>query len=142
MEREQLVAMATDLAWLLWKGVPSDYKRRQALKVWDQFQSRLQGEAMATSNLGTFINSVCSKLNVVTLGRKADLEALDAILNSGQDRALLRLMREETALIVVKVRLLNEERKGELVDEIAEEEALIAAQQQQGEGELFDGLPD
>lgn len=95
---------------------------------------------MATSNLGTFINSASSKLGVLSLGRKEDLLALDEILNSGQDRAVLRLLREETALIVVKVRLLNEERKAELaafLDEYAEEEALIEAQR----GGFFDGLP-
>ena len=142
MERAKTLAMATELAWALWRGMDPNYKRRYARVIWDQFQARLQGEAMATSNLGTFVNSASSKLGVLSLGRKADLPALDEILNSGQDRAVLRLLREETALIVVKIRLLNEERQAEiaaLMDEYAEESALTAAQ---NDGGLFDGLSD
>lgn len=103
---------------------------------------------MATSNLGAFINSASSKLGVLSLGRKKDLPALDEILNSGRDRAVLRLLREETALIVVKIRLLNEERQAEiaaLMDEYAEEEALIEAQglaEASREEGLFDGIQD
>lgn len=92
---------------------------------------------MATSNLGQFLNSCCSKLGVTAFA-KSDIEELDEILEGGQDRAILRLMREETALVVVKVRLLNEERKGSFVDEYAEEEALMAPE----EGGLFDGIQD
>jgi len=133
--------MATEIAWALWRGMSPDYKRRYARVIWDQFQSRLQGEAMATSSLGTFVNSACSKLGVVSLGRRDDLGTLDGILNSGQDRLVLRLLREETALIVVKVRLMNEERRAEieaLMDDYAQEDALREAQ----EGGALDGLSD
>lgn len=68
---------------------------------------------MATANLGTYVNSLCSKLGVQSIGLSDDLDILDSILNCGQDREILRVMREETALVVVKVRLLNEERRAE-----------------------------
>lgn len=137
MEREKIVQMAVDLAWALWRGMDATYKRRYARVIWDQFQSRLQGEAMATSNLGTFVNSACSKLGVTALGKADELPALDAILQSGEDRAILRVMREETALVVVRVRLLNEQRRAEFeerVDEVTEEEALIKAQEEGSDG--------
>ena len=35
-------------------------------------------------------------------------------MNGGQDRAILRVFREETTLIVLHVRLLNEERRAEM----------------------------
>ncbi len=66
---------------------------------------------MTTVNLGRYFNAVCSKLGVQGLGPREELDILDGILNGGQDRALLRVLRDETALIVVKVRLLNESRK-------------------------------
>jgi len=109
MEREKLVGLCVDLAWALWRGMDSDYKRKYAMVIWDQFQARLAGEAMATSNLGQYVNSLCSKLGVTF--RAYDVQPVDRVLSSGEDRAILRVMREETALVVVKVRLLNEARK-------------------------------
>jgi hypothetical protein len=47
-----------------------------------------------------------------TIGRKAEERTLaDAILNSGNDRALLKLMRDETTLLVLMVRVANQERR-------------------------------
>lgn len=113
MDKEKIRQMCVDLAWALWRGMSADYKRRYAMVVWDQFRDRLAGEAMSTSNLGQYVNSLCSKLGVVRLGESDDLDRINEILNSGQDREILRTMREETALVVVKVRLLNEKRKEE-----------------------------
>ena len=66
---------------------------------------------MATNSLPKLVNSLCSKLgsSIAT----ADLEAVTQVLNAGMDREILRMFREETALVVVKVRLLNEARKAE-----------------------------
>jgi len=71
---------------------------------------------------------------------KESIEELDEIFESNNDRAILRMMREETALIVVKIRVMNEERKAQFEDEYAEEEALIEAQD--GKGGLFDGISE
>jgi len=101
------------LAWALWRGMDSDYKRKYARVIWDQFQVRIAGEAQTTNSLSKYVNQLCSKLGVGQLGDGDELAELDAILNCGQDRAILRAMREDTALIVLKVRLLNEERKEE-----------------------------
>lgn len=129
MDREELINQATHLAWYLWRGMDGAYKQQYARVIWDQFQARLQGEAMVTNNLGTYLNSLSSKLGVRAVGLTGDLDILDSILNCGHDREILRILREETALIVVKVRLWNEERReqweAEHPDPIAEEEALM-----------------
>ena len=134
MKREIVLLMCIDLAWALWRSMDAEYKRRYALKVWEQFQERLAGEAMTTTRLGEYVNSVCSKLGVQQLGGKDDIARIDEILNAGADRDILRLMRDETALIVVKVRLLNEQRKAEYEKwrkehptDIEQEEELIKA---------------
>jgi len=55
-----------------------------------------------------------------------DLEIVDSILNCGEDRAILRMFREEAALIVVRVRLWNEQRREELRQaEEAQQEGLF-----------------
>ncbi len=128
MERDKLIDLCAHLAWYLWRGMDKAYKQKYARVIWDQFQNRLQGEAMTTANLGQYVNSLCSKLGVHALGISEDLEVLDSILNCGEDRAILRMFREEAALIVVRVRLWNEQRR----------EELRQAEESQQEG-LFDG---
>lgn len=139
MDRQKIQSACVGIAWALWRGMSADYKRRYARVIWDQFQGRLAGEAQTTSNLGQYVNSLCSKLQVVQLPKES-IEELDEIFESNNDRAILRMMREETALIVVKIRVMNEERKAQFEDEYAEEEALIEALD--GKGGLFDGISE
>ena len=60
------------------------------------------------------------------IGKKnSERERAGEILNSGNDRGLLKLMRDETTLIVLMVRLRNEQRHDEWEarqDELDEEE--------------------
>lgn len=108
--QQALREQAAALLMLIWRGIPTDYKSRYRKTIWEQFENQIQSAAY-TSNLGKFANSLCSKLDVA-IGRNAEDRAAAArILNSGQDRALLRLMREETALIVLMVHLANQERR-------------------------------
>jgi hypothetical protein len=73
--------------------------------------------AAYTSNLAKFTNSLCSKLNATVGTTPADREDASAILNSGNDKALLKLLREETTLIVLMVRVVNQERHDEWKEE-------------------------
>ena len=76
--------------------------------------------AAYTSNLGKFVNSLCSKLQAQIKTDEASIA--DEILNGGQDRALLKLLREETTMIVLMVRVVNQERKEEWEARQAERE--------------------
>jgi hypothetical protein len=102
--------MAANLLWIVWRGIGGGYKSRYRQTIWEQFENTVRASAY-TNNLGKFINSLCSKLDV-QLGSKAD-EAKEAeiILNSGNDKALLKLFRDETTLIVLMVRVRNQERR-------------------------------
>lgn len=113
---------AAELLWIVWKGVPADYKSRYRRTIWKQFEDNVRSAAY-TSKLGTFINTLCLKLHA-TVGKRIDeRERAEQILNSGDDRALLKLMREETTLLVLMVRLHNQERKKEFELRRAEREA-------------------
>jgi hypothetical protein len=46
---------------------------------------------------------------VITVG----LDSVAGIINSGNDRELLKMLREDTTLLVLLVRVANEERKEE-----------------------------
>lgn len=52
-----------------------------------------------------------------------DVPAVQAVLQSGQDRALLKLLRDEATTCVLMVRLANEARKGEWAKRDAERQA-------------------
>jgi hypothetical protein len=69
--------------------------------------------AAYTNNLAKFINQLCLKLNA-DAGKSADDRAeVEHIANAGNDRALLKLMRDETTLLVLMVRVANQERREE-----------------------------
>ena len=101
---------AASLLEIIWRGVPRDYKSRYRMSIWQQFEDNIRSAAY-TSNLGKFINSLCMKLGA-TLGRNASERGrVETILNGGQDRELLKLMREETTLLVLMVRVRTQERR-------------------------------
>ncbi len=52
-----------------------------------------------------------------------DVAAVQAVLQSGQDRALLKLLRDEATTCVLLVRMINEERKAEWAKRDAERQA-------------------
>ena len=100
---------AADLLESIWRGIPNDYKSRYRMSIWKQFEDNIRSAAY-TSSLGKLVNSLCLKLQA-NLGHNAESrEAIQAILNSDQDRTLLKLMREETTLLVLMVRVRNQER--------------------------------
>jgi hypothetical protein len=80
------------------------------MSIWRQFEDAVRSAAY-TSSLGKFVNSLCLRFQA-SLGRNAeDREAAQMILNNGQDKTLLKLMREETTLLVLMVRVRNQERR-------------------------------
>jgi hypothetical protein len=71
-----------------------------------------------------------------TIGINADERAeAEQILNAGQDRATLKIMREETTLLVLMVRVAVQERREEWQAKQTEQEAAETAL----DGPLFAG---
>jgi len=112
---------AADLLELIWRGIATDYKSRYRMTIWQQFEDQVRSAAY-TSRLGTFINMLCLKLQAGVGTRAEDREKVNGILNGGQDRALLKLIRDETTLLVLMVRIRNQERQDEWRDRQAERE--------------------
>ena len=88
--------------------MPADYKSRYLASIWQQFEDNVRSAAY-TSNLGKFVSSICAKLQAQIKG--SDVHLSEQILNCGSDKALLKLLREETTLLVLMVRLANQERQ-------------------------------
>jgi hypothetical protein len=105
MEHEQV---ATDLLGPIWRGLDAEYKRKYARSIWDQFEANVRSAAY-TSKLSTWYDGLSRKLTFMI--RKDDAPLVEAALRNGGDRRILKALREETALLVLMVRVANEERK-------------------------------
>ena len=117
---EELHKMAADLLMVVWRSIPADLKSRYRRTIWRQFEDQIRSAAY-TSSLGKFVNSLCLKLGA-NLGRnQAERDRAEAILNSGQDRELLKAFRDETTLLVLMVRVENQKRRDEWEADLAVE---------------------
>lgn len=118
MTQEELRNQAALLMLQIWQGIGSDLKSRYRMSIWDQFENQIRSAAY-TNNLGKFVNSLCSKLDA-TVGKNAEGRAqAERILNSGLDRQLLKVLREETVLVVLMVRIEMQARREEYEQENA-----------------------
>ena len=98
---------------IVWQGIPNSYKSKYRQTIWQQFEDNIRDAAGTNNNLGRFINSLCLGLNA-TPGKNADdRKALLEILNDGNDKAIMKLMRNETLRLVLMVRVRNQERQEE-----------------------------
>lgn len=108
---DELHQRAAALLDVIWRGIPAAYKSRYRRNIWQQFEDNVRSAAY-TSNLGKFVNSLCQNLSVAIYGAD-DIELANDALREGSDKTLLKLMREETTLLVLMVRLRNQERREE-----------------------------
>lgn len=112
---------AADLLAAVWRGVPAAYKSRYRMSIWQQFEDQIRAAAY-TNNLGKFVNSLCSKLGA-TVGRNGEeRQQAMTVLETAEAGPLLKLMREETTLLVLMVRTKNQERRDEWEAAHADEE--------------------
>jgi hypothetical protein len=91
-----------------WSGIPAEYKSKYARNIWEQFEAQIRSAAY-TSNLPRFFESLSTALAIEI--RRDDLAACHGLLSCGEDRAALKLLRDETTTLVLMVRLENEERR-------------------------------
>lgn len=105
-------AMAATLLKIIWRGIPSDYKSRYRMTIWEQFENEIRSAAY-TGSLAKFINSICSHLRADIGKTEAERAIAEEILRTADDRVMLKLLREETTLLVLMVRVDNEEKRAE-----------------------------
>jgi len=105
MTHEQL---ATDLLTPLWRGISPDYKKRYVYGIWQQFEDNLRSAAY-TAKLSTFLAKITQRLGIAIFAD--DTEKVAAVMQCGEEKAILKMLRDETTLLVLLVRVANEERK-------------------------------
>ena len=110
---------AATLLMMIWRGIPADYKSKYRMTIWDQFENEIRAAAY-TSDLGKFVSRLCGRLNA-TIGVKDEERSLaEAILQTKHDREMLKLMREQTTLLVLMVRVQNQEIREEWREKMKE----------------------
>lgn len=102
--------IATTILGPIWRGIPSEYKSRYRANIWQQFEDHIRSAAY-TARLGVWYDTICRKLGVRV--RVEDIAMLQAALqcDQSQSRAVLQRIREQATLLVLLVRVANEERK-------------------------------
>mgnify|MGYP000858013089 FL=1 len=92
----------------------------RAMGIWDEYTSKIKAAAMTTNSYNKFVEKLCRKMDVRSLKFKNISEI------SQQDekfkKAVLKAFREETQVIVLKLRLNNQVRKEEYEQKKAREE--------------------
>lgn len=130
---------AATLLKIIWRGIPADYKSRYRMTIWEQFENEIRAAAY-TSSLAKFISSICSRLRV-DLGKTAAERAVaEEILKTADDRTMLKMLREETTVLVLMVRVDNEEKRSEwkAAHEIDEANDLFGGIENNDEEEEYD----
>lgn len=107
--------LAATLLKYVWSGIPPDYKSRYRMTIWTQFENEIRAAAY-TSNLAKFLNSLCSKLGATPGRTEAERAVVNEILRTANDREYLKMYREETTLLVLMVRVDNEEKRQEWIE--------------------------
>jgi len=117
---EKTRVMAATLLKIIWRGIPPDYKRRYRMTIWTQFENEIRA-ASYTSSLAKFISSICTHLRA-DLGKTAAERAVaEEIIKTADDRTMVKMMRDETTLLVLMVRVDNEEKRNEWLESQKEE---------------------
>lgn len=98
--------MANKLLLPLWTGLDGDYKERYKLDIWQQFENNLRVAAY-TSKLTEFLAKFLRLMKIELLAK--DIQQVNSIMNSGEDRQILRWLRNETTYLVLQVRRIRQE---------------------------------
>ena len=140
-KEQELRQMAANLLMAIWRGIPAGYKQQYARNIWEQFENQVRSAAY-TNSLAKFVNSLSLKFQATIGVTPEEREQAERILNSGQDRALLKIMREQTTILVLMLRVENQARRKEWEEEWEMEHAEPAAAGGYAKLDLFSSTED
>lgn len=100
--------VANGLLTPIWRGIPADYKKKYARNIWEQVENNIRSAAY-TARVSEFLSKITQRLGITFAAD--DAKAVSEIVGGGHDRELLKMLRDDTTLLVLLVRADNEERK-------------------------------
>jgi len=107
---EEIERACLTLLRAVWHGIPPAYKKRYASSIWEQFEDAVRA-ATYTSNVARFLQQLKDAFDAAIPHNF--LADVDAILRSGKDKEILKALREETAALVVALRVELQQKKAE-----------------------------
>lgn len=113
--------LAATLLKIIWRGIPADYKSRYRMTIWQQYEDEIRAAAY-TSSLAKFVNTLCFHLRADIGKNEKERAVAEDILRTADERQMLKMLREETTLLVLMVRVDNEEKRDEWIKEHKNEE--------------------
>lgn len=140
METGELADRAARIVLAVHQSMNWDVWGTKRLKYWSILTDNVRSAAY-TNSLPRFINSLCSKMQIASLGRnrgqRSELDGLLSALPPEDERRLLRLFREEATTLVLQTRVWIEERRVEPVvepDTEPEIETSVLSESEEGDG--------
>ena len=119
--RENAIDMAISTLLDVWEQIDwSKVTSQRSIGIWDEFASKVKAAAMTTNSYETFVEKLCKKMDV----RSLKFKNIDEISNQDEEikKNILKILRSETQIIVLKLRL-NKEIRKERAKRIQEEES-------------------
>ena len=117
--RENTIDMAISTLLDIWEQIDwSKVTSQRSIGIWDEFASKVKAAAMTTNSYETFVEKLCKKMDV----RSLKFKNIDEISNQDKEikKNILKILRSETQIIVLKLRL-NKEIRRERAKRIQEE---------------------
>ena len=121
--RENAIDMAISTLLDIWEQIDwSKVTSQRSIGIWDEFASKVKAAAMTTNSYETFVEKLCKKMDV----RSLKFKNIDEISNQDEEikKNILKILRSETQIIVLKLRL-NKEIRKERAKRIQEEREKI-----------------
>ena len=111
--------MAAALLRAVYDGISKDYRQKYRMELWNQLQSRAAASSRMTNDLATWLSRLCGMFDGATLAPydPAARGFIERVLQlpANEQLAILKTVREHTAVVIV---LLRNQRQ----DEYAERE--------------------
>jgi hypothetical protein len=92
----------------IWRGIDPSYKSKYRSSIWQQFEDNIRSAAY-TNSLAKWLSVMTQRLNITIQAR--DVMSVTQVSSAGMDSALLQMLRNDTTLLVLYVRKINEEKK-------------------------------
>lgn len=115
--QDMAVATLTDVwSQIDWDKVDS----KRSMGIWDEFTSKVKACALSTNKYETFVENICKQMGVRSLKWNNISNISD--MEEEFKKAVLKMIRTETQLIVLKLRVNNQIRKEQAMQEKSRQE--------------------
>lgn len=93
------------LLFPIYEGVSNDYKQKYSYTIWTQFENEMRAASYSNANLPRFFDMLTQRMGVRI--KHVRISKLNEFMSKGNDRDVLKVIREQSALLVAMLREKN-----------------------------------